>query len=227
MPIDMPAKSKSPRHLLTFSILALIPLLGMSQEPVPARNARYHQVIFTNSYVRIIEVRIPPGDTTNYHFHRINSAIVFLSSNRTGSQLLGEGAIAGRSFGGNSSFATFGDSPVKHRVWNADSTLFHVLDIELIHAHLKSPDAGDTTGGLRLAWQKKEGIAYLLHLGPSEKTALKPIDQPRLLIDIPMAGSPDARKISQAALHWYGAQEPVAVRNRQKLGRDYVLLELN
>ena len=102
---------------------AQVQAILVSKEP------RHHNV-FENAWVRILDVRVPPGDTTLFHKHTTPSVFLVLSSTRTGSQILVEPPKS-RSTNGNIWFEGFYDKPRIHRVWNDDTSVFHTIDLEL------------------------------------------------------------------------------------------------
>lgn len=113
-----------------FSVIAICS--GMfAYAQVAVRYEPRHHNIFENEYVRVLDVYIAPHDTTQFHIH--STASVFLSFTKTliNSQLLGQ--PPGRSNisePGQPYYDSLG-TPRIHRVWNEDSTWFHVMDIEL------------------------------------------------------------------------------------------------
>lgn len=111
--------------LLLFSARAAHAQIQVSQEP------RHHKVL-DNEWVRVLDVHIPPHDTTMMHKHSTPSVFLVLSNTKTGSQVLVEPGKT--SFAdGNIWFESFKDTPRIHRVWNEDTVEFHVMDIELPH----------------------------------------------------------------------------------------------
>lgn len=125
-------------------LLSLVPIIGflaagygqiqVSQEP------RHHKV-FENEWVRVLDVHIPPHDTSLMHKHSTPSVFLILSNTKTGSQTLIEPGKPSFT-DGNIWFEGFYDKPRIHRVWNEDTVEFHVMDIEL--PHTPSATAGPT-----------------------------------------------------------------------------------
>ena len=119
----------------TFAMLLIVVLLAsavtgkaqiqVSQEP------RHHKV-FENDWVRVLDVHIPPGDTSLMHKHSIPSVFMVLSQTKTGSEVLEEPARTNFS-DGHIWFESFYDKPRIHRVWNSDTTEFHVVDMEILN----------------------------------------------------------------------------------------------
>ncbi len=114
-------------------IMAQVPV---SQEPL-------HHNVFENAWVRVLDVRIQPGDTTQFHKHETPSVFIVLNEVKTGSQVIQEEQTSTALRGDSAiSFESFATTPRIHRVWNEDSTEFHVMDIELLSkgkAAMRSP----------------------------------------------------------------------------------------
>jgi hypothetical protein len=113
-----------------------------AQKPVPVFEEPRHHLIVDTPTLRILDIQIPPGDTTLFHMH--NSAMIYvpISSSRTRNQNLGEEwpapsaappaapapAVAtrpGRISGG----ANYVEKPTTHRVNNIGTTLFRLIGV--------------------------------------------------------------------------------------------------
>ena len=100
--------------------------------PVPVREEPRHHNVFENEWVRVLDVRIPPGDTTMMHIHHTPSVFMVMTATKTGSQSIVEPNKP--SFNnGHIWFEWLSPGPRVHRVWNSDTTEFHVIDMELVH----------------------------------------------------------------------------------------------
>ncbi|WP_072837035.1 cupin domain-containing protein [Flavisolibacter ginsengisoli] len=103
----------------------------MSQ--VPVRQEPLHHNVFENAWVRVLDVHIPPGDTTQFHKHETPSVFIVLNPVKTGSQVIQEEQTSTALRGDCAiSFESFATTPRIHRVWNEDSSEFYVMDIELL-----------------------------------------------------------------------------------------------
>lgn len=111
------------------AVLSII-FANQLQAQVQVRDEPRHHNVFENEYLRILDVYLEPGDTTDYHLHNTPSVFVFLTSTATGSQLTGQGAVSNRSTANSVQFDSLNTTRV-HRVWNIDTGWFHVMDIEL------------------------------------------------------------------------------------------------
>lgn len=99
---------------------------------VPVKYEPRHHNIFENEYIRVLDVHIGPKDTTLFHIHNTPSVFFTFSKTVTTSQLMGRPASRpSASNPGPPSYDSLG-TPRIHRVWNDDSTWFHVMDVELL-----------------------------------------------------------------------------------------------
>jgi hypothetical protein len=103
-------------------------VIQVSQEP-------RHHIVFENEWVRILDVHLPPHDTSLIHKHTLPSVFMVLGNTKTGAQTFVEPRHKTFSKEGIW-YEEFNDTPRIHRVWNEDTVDFHVIDMELLH---KSP----------------------------------------------------------------------------------------
>lgn len=116
------------RYFLLISFLSAGASFCRAQIPV-SQEPRHHKV-FENAWVRVLDVHIPPGDTSLMHKHATPSVFMVLSNTKTGSEVIIEPEKANFA-NGTIWFEGFYDKPRIHRVWNSDTTEFHVIDMEL------------------------------------------------------------------------------------------------
>ena len=102
---------------------------------VPVRDEPRHHPVFQNNYIRVLDVWIPPGDTSLFHIHATPSIFIILSSAITGSQIKGENWMKAQSEAGTAWYRSFTPDSLVHRVANFDTVPFHVNDIELLSAY--------------------------------------------------------------------------------------------
>lgn len=124
--------------LLTRKLFLLFLLLKLTslqaQMPVPVHEEPRHHPVFQNKEVRILNVLLPPGDTTLYHIHHTPSVFINFTTTFTGSQLQGDVLSKGKSTAGRILFENLSPPNIRtHRVWNDDKDTFHVIDVELLY----------------------------------------------------------------------------------------------
>ena len=116
-----------------FLICTISMLQTYAQEVIAVSKEPMHKKVFENDYLRVLDVQIAPGDTTQFHKHETPSVFISLHPVRTGSQVIvEEGSATVLSLDRRISFEGFYKSPRIHRVWNADTSVFHVMDIKVL-----------------------------------------------------------------------------------------------
>jgi hypothetical protein len=119
------------RCVLCFLVLLLE--FSKLQAQVLVHKEPRHRPVFQNNQVRILNVLLPPGDTTQYHIHHTPSVFIFFTSTTTGSQLQGAAASTSTSAAGRIIFENLAAPHLRiHRVWNMDKDSFHVMYVELL-----------------------------------------------------------------------------------------------
>ncbi|HQS06785.1 MAG TPA: hypothetical protein PLT16_14265, partial [Daejeonella sp.] len=114
-------------------ILVLTGSLNILQAQILVHEEPRHRPVFQSKEIRILNVRVAPGDTSLYHMHTTPSFFIRLTNTITGSQVQGEAKKAGKSQSGEIRFENLAPPNNRvHRVWNADKDTFHVMDVELL-----------------------------------------------------------------------------------------------
>ena len=207
-------------------------LFFVCQQYVSAQGPVYeeprHKVALQNEYIRLIDVNIPAHDTTQYHRHSTPSAIVFLSKSVTGSQPMGgQMNTGGHVNPGYSVYADFAEKPVTHRVWNEDSSNYHVMDIEIFPRQSFNSCQPITTAMCKLAWAEKNVRVYNIHVESGKKIDIKKSICPHLLILISGAVKTNSEKqINAGGFLWYPTGSDVKIENKNSGDAECVMLEL-
>jgi hypothetical protein len=115
-------------HVFLYFFTAIKAQVPVSLEPM-------HRPVFQNKYVRILDVLVPPHDTTQFHIHSIPSFFLTISGNAIASQVKGGEWVKEQMVPGNSWYRSFSPDSLVHRVANLESAPFHVFDIELLSAY--------------------------------------------------------------------------------------------
>lgn len=120
--------------LLSVSWVASAPILPaapetLDQHPVPVYQEPRHHLVFQNSLVRVLDVRILPGDTTAFHVHANRLIGVAVEDARSWTQVFGARPDSIQAAGPVPSFFdNWNDTlPVTHRVANVDSVPIHYV----------------------------------------------------------------------------------------------------
>ena len=91
-----------------------------------------HKNVLENKYVRLLDVKMQPGDTTMFHIHSTPSVFVHFTNTIVCSQIKGKDWQTAKNTEGNASYRSFVNDTLIHRVSNCDTVPFHVTDIEIL-----------------------------------------------------------------------------------------------
>jgi quercetin dioxygenase-like cupin family protein len=102
--------------------------------PSPAGylDERFHRWLFENQYVRVYDVRIPPGVTTDFHDHAFDTVFVQISGGLTAAQTPGQEWEAETAVPGSVEFRADVKHPRRHRVRNDGTAEYHVIAVQLL-----------------------------------------------------------------------------------------------
>jgi len=168
--------------LLFFAGSGIAQTLKDSASIMQVRKEPRHHDVVDNQWVRILDVHLPPGDTTFFHKHSTPSVFLVLGNTKTGSQTLIEPRH--RTFDKEDIwFEDFTDTPRIHRVWNADKKPFHTIDIELPHkpsAGFKGVDIPSS----ELLFDAKPVRAYRVKVGGGGHVELSALPCPVVVIGL-------------------------------------------
>jgi len=221
-------------NLICSSLLAFgFILINHVYAQVPVREEPHHKVVLENSYVRILNVRILPHDTTLAHIHAAASVMVFLSKSNIGTQIVGAQPVISDVVPGQTSYAAYDEKPIKHRVWNQgdqSNSLFHVMDIELVKKN-PFPDSCAVLSqpGIKLKWQQKLVRSYNISVEKGKEYDIPKSNCAYLLIDI--SGSVAAiaasnmRIIKESGFIFFPPQAEIKISSTNSAA-ECVLLEL-
>jgi hypothetical protein len=121
------------RHLIAVTCVAVASMLvqpAMAQEEraVPIEQAPYHLPVFTNEYVTLLNIYVPPQRNTGYHTHSMDSVSVNIEDADMTNQDLGapQPGPAQRGQRGRATFAEYSKrAPRSHKATNVGPTPFH------------------------------------------------------------------------------------------------------
>jgi len=175
------------KRALFLSILPiLLPGLGLiAQAQVLVNKEPRHHPVFYNGEIRVLNVLIPPHDTTLYHKHHTPSFFIQLSNTQTGSQLKGQEPSLGNTQSGIIYFENLAYPNERiHRVWNLDQDTMHVVDVELLKSQYSLDKDPIKEKNLNLAVDTSGIRAYRLLLNAGETFHIQAKKRQVLLISI-------------------------------------------
>jgi hypothetical protein len=118
------------KQFLILFILIAIPLMVSAQ--VQVRLEPRHKNVFENKYLRLLDVHIVPGDTSQFHTHSTPSFFLRYTNTNVWTQTKGQDWTQSLRAPGEPSYDSFLNDTLIHRVTNSDTVDFHVTDIEIL-----------------------------------------------------------------------------------------------
>jgi hypothetical protein len=107
-----------------------------AQEPVPMHEEPRHRLVLTHQQLRVMDVRIRPGDTTLFHVHDVPALYVAVSAAPVDIQFpkgqwggTHPAADPGRKPGDVNVDTSYVRQPITHRVTNVGPRLFNLIAI--------------------------------------------------------------------------------------------------
>ena len=115
--------------LFAFACAIACPAMAQNEEVgVPILEAPYHLPVFTNEYVRVLKIFIPPGRNTGYHTHTEDSVSVNIVPADMTNQNLGSSEVSRgeRAARGRAAYTPYSkEAPRTHKATNIGQTPFH------------------------------------------------------------------------------------------------------
>ncbi len=128
-----------------------------AQAPVPMQEEPRHRLVLTHQQLRVMDVKIRPGDTTLFHVHDVPALYVAISAAPVDLQLLDgkwggthPAADPGRKPGDVNVDTSYVRHPVTHRVTNVGSQLFNLIAITNSTASPNDSGSSEIPGALEL-----------------------------------------------------------------------------
>jgi len=210
--------------------IVLCTISGIAQPAV--RNEPRHHNVFENGYVRILDVFLPPHDTTQFHVHNTPSVFNTFTKTATGSQLINGQPTRDVSVAGNSWYDNL-VTPRTHRVWNEDTNWFHVMDIELIGGKPHSAPSLLQNSLLQLFFNAPLANGYHLQLAPDNSIEL-PVSRAGYLIlsngdvvtEYKVNGSNQLRNMKSGHYIWIDPGSQFSMTSRGKATANFLVLQL-
>jgi len=202
-------------------LIFLLAALNASAQ-VAVRNEPRHHNVFENEFIRILDVRLAPGDTTQYHVHATPSVFIMLTQTVTGSQLAGGQPAKSTSVAGSCWYDSL-TTPRIHRVWNEDTGWFHPMDIELTGGKPRSNEPLLKDASLALLFDEALARGYKLTLPangqiniPSSKTGYLLVSLGEATIDLTSNNITEHRFMQSGHYYWIESGKHLAVTNKKQ-----------
>lgn len=196
-----------------------------------------HQLVFVDGPARVLDVRIVPGITSDFHKHRFATTYVIIQDALVAQQYWdGEWSASGprdyRASGVTVDNAGYVENPYYHRVRNEDHRAFHVIAVINERSVDKAADASERVGTDKTidnGWFREHRV----ELAPGANSDTLRFANDVVLVQ-PIAGSSHviengnahSFKGSPAAFSWHPAGSEFRVANRSENDMEFVLIEV-
>jgi quercetin dioxygenase-like cupin family protein len=210
-----------------------------TETPVPIVKAPYHRPVFTNQYLTLLDIYIPPGRNSGYHTHSQDSVSVNIVVGQQTNQDFGSETITPPAGGGERGRATFfpyvKEGPRTHKATNIGPTPFHNVSFLLTSpTPYKTTPSTRAVHGFTQVMDNERVRGWRVQLEPGQSTGQMTQSAPGLRIVVVggeiaelVPGVADrAWWLSQGQYFW---QEPGTTRSIKNIGTtpvDFVEFEL-
>jgi quercetin dioxygenase-like cupin family protein len=159
-------------HWLGSFATYLVTRRGIGPEVVPVYREPMHRLVLQNRYARVMDVLIPPGETSKDHEHAARIAGVILSDARYWAQKPGEerGPLNVPLAPGSPIENWAAQLPYTHRVGNVDVVPLHYIVAEQIAPTRIDADALPDTATRKLIKEGAVARYYRITLEPGQST---------------------------------------------------------
>jgi hypothetical protein len=225
------------QKFLLASVLPISALCAEQGERLEMWEEPSHQLVFVDGPARVLDVRIVPGVTSEFHKHRFATTYVIIQDALVAQQYWdGDWSASGprdyRDPGVTMDRSDYVQGPSYHRVRNEDQSSFHVVAVV---NERSIENAGDTPGratnarAIDNAWFREHRVG----IAPGANSDTLKFSNDVVLVQ-PVAGSSHviendiahSFKGSPAAFSWHPAGSGFQIANRSDENLEFVLIEV-
>jgi hypothetical protein len=215
----------------SLGVALLLTARALEPQSVPVHQEPRHRLVFDSVRFRVLDVQIPPGDTTLFHTHETPVIYVTLSVSATDAQVVG-GAWSGTTArpmrradpGAVRIDSSYALRAVTHRVTNVGDRLYRLIGITSAARGVGADGQGLGpqllgTVELRTSWYEQSRRA----LAPNEETDWRTSTAPVVVVQalahrVEVERATGARSVLEAATPWAVVLPGVRYRLRNLSG---------
>jgi len=197
---------------------------------VNVRDEPRHHNVFENEFIRVLDVHLGPKDTTLYHLHNTPSVFIILANVKVASQLAGQLPQKGANISGITTYDAIA-TPRIHRVWNEDTSWFHVIDIELTASQPKNKVELLDDDQLQTLFNEKLVTGYEIKMSegrtiklPSSKSGYFFVSLGNAIVDVKLNESIQHRNMKAGHYLWMDGKDSTTITSNTIA--HFVLLQL-
>lgn len=152
--------------------------LMAQQASVPVDQEPMHKIVLKNASVEVLQVTIPTGQSTLFHTHAHDGAVVYLADAEIRIDVPGMPSEVRHPYPGDVSAPGYSKAPFTHRVNNIGKRPFEALDIEF----LKAPGGKAAKPIATPAAENESARVYKWDLAPGASSPQHTHERPYLII---------------------------------------------
>ena len=223
--------------ILLASVLPVSALCAEQDERLEMWEEPSHQLVFVDGPARVLDVRIVPGVTSEFHKHRFATTYVIIQDALVAQQYWdGEWSASGprdyRNPGATADQSGYVAKPYYHRVRNEDQRAFHVVAVineRSMESATNTPGSAANTQSIDNAWFREHRVLVV----PGSNSDTLEFANDVVLVQ-PVAGFSHviengiahSFKGSQAAFSWHPAGSEFRIAHRNENDMEFVLIEV-
>jgi hypothetical protein len=219
------------KRKISFNILILIYATTTAQ--VPVRYEPRHKVALENEWIRLLDVRLPQGDTSLFHIHEIPSFFIPLSTTAIGIEVKGQPPQESKFTLGATWYNGFEKGPLIHRVWNSDTNVLHIIDLELLSTKNSAVSTIVQLPNSKIDFENEKVRVYKFEIVPNQSFTLPSLKRPMIFISlsgaelqIKNAINKDPYHLKAGGFQWLDAGQSFVINNKQGTSSNAILILL-
>jgi len=220
-------------------LVALSPTPSVADTPsqiIPVSSEPDHKIRFDNGRVRMYEVILPKGKTSQVHEHRADSFSVVFRDTEVTIEPLGQPSSVFQVRAGFVSYSPTTGGPYSHRVMASGDAPLHVIAMELLSPTPSGPASANQRADsrFRVTLENARGRVYRVFLPPGESTgtyvrsagsALFAISAGRIK-ETPETGPARLWDFEPGHYRWFDTGEKLSLKNESSTPIDLVAIEI-
>jgi quercetin dioxygenase-like cupin family protein len=211
-------------------VFMLSTLVTAQQSPVPVEEEPHHHLVLKNESVVVLRVKLLPGESTLFHTHLHDRVAIDLTGATITLQKLGGPESAPEVTQPGGVAASELNGPYTHRVHNAGTVEFEVLDVELLHR----PTQASGPAAAKVEAENPSARVYKWTLAPGATSAMHTHERPYLIISatplVLKMTDPDGKsfthEVKAGDVHWVDAKVTHSLANEGATAGQIIEIEL-
>jgi hypothetical protein len=191
-----------------------------------------HQLVFSKDQLKVMEVRVPPGDTSQFHSHQYATIYIVINDALMSGQTFGKPWKSSRSERrakyslSDRSEAYFGKQ-VYHRVCNPDTTTMHLIAI--LNTKPPSDEVFEEDKGVNNSWFRETRV----QLAANESSSLLHFPYQTVIVQctrgesaVLQEGVTHSVKTEEGAFSWHDQNVEFSLVNKSANPQEFVVIEV-